>query len=245
LSEQLTIDRRFCGFPEAALGGYVLGLMVDALNASDADGWLRAPVPLGTPLELAVVDGKALLRDEDNVLAEAAAAELDLEAPEAVGVERAEEASKSFPGFDSHLYPGCFGCGTDPDEGEGLRLFPGELGGGAMAAPWTPPPELVDGESEVPRELVWSAFDCPQLWSLMRWDDTADDEAWVTGQMSARIDRPVRVGEPHVVLSWPINREGRKLFAGAAIYDADEKLCALSRQTAIIVPGMGDSLTKV
>ena len=242
----VTIGKRFCGFPDAALGGYVCGLLADALDVKEADSWLRAPVPLETPLEIAVEDGRAVLRDEETLLAEAVPSELELDAPQAVGFEQAQEATKSFPGFESHLYPGCFGCGTEPAEGEGLRLFPGRLdGGAAMAAPWTPPSDLVEGADQIPRELVWSAFDCPQLWSLIRWEETGEDEAWVTGQMSARLDRPIVIGQPHVVVSWPIDREGRKLFAGAAIFTADGELCALSRQTAILVSGGGDSLSKL
>lgn len=240
----VTIEKRFCGFPEAALGGYVCGLLADALGAAEADSWLRAPVPLDTGLEIGIEDARAILRDEANLLAEAATGELDLDAPEPVSFEAAEQASKSFPGFERHLYPGCFGCGTEPPEGEGLRLFPGQLDGGEMlAAPWTPKGALL-GEDDVPREIVWSAFDCPQLWSLILWEETGPDETWVTGQMTSRLERPVRVGEPHVVVSWPIDREGRKLYAGAAIFTAGGELCGLSRQTAILVKGAADSLGK-
>jgi hypothetical protein len=46
-------------------------------------------------------------------------------------------------------------------------------------------------------------------------------------------------GEPHVVMGWPIGRDGRRWLAGAAILAPDGSLCAAGRQTAAVVAGWG------
>ena len=46
-------------------------------------------------------------------------------------------------------------------------------------------------------------------------------------------------GEPHVVIGWPIGRDGRRWLAGAAILGPYGELCAAGRQTAAVVGGWG------
>jgi len=52
--------------------------------------------------------------------------------------------------------------------------------------------------------------------------------------MAVVIDAPVRTGEPHVVIGWPIMADGRKLHAGSALFDASGRVLARSRQLWII-----------
>ena len=52
--------------------------------------------------------------------------------------------------------------------------------------------------------------------------------------MAVAIDGPVRAGQPHVVIGWPILAEGRKLHAGSALFDASGRVLARSRQLWII-----------
>jgi len=42
----------------------------------------------------------------------------------------------------------------------------------------------------------------------------------------------VRTGEEHVVMAWPIGREGRRFAAGAAVLGPRGEICAVGRQTA-------------
>jgi hypothetical protein len=39
---------------------------------------------------------------------------------------------------------------------------------------------------------------------------------------------PVIAGQPHVVLAWLIERDGRKSRGGAAIYDHHDRVCAVA-----------------
>ena len=49
--------------------------------------------------------------------------------------------------------------------------------------------------------------------------------------MTARVERVPEAGEPCVVASWPLGEDGRKLYAGTALFAEDGELLALARQT--------------
>ena len=51
--------------------------------------------------------------------------------------------------------------------------------------------------------------------------------------MTARIDRVPDAGDELVVASWPLGEDGRKLYAGTALFAPDGELLALARQTWI------------
>ena len=57
--------------------------------------------------------------------------------------------------------------------------------------------------------------------------------------LETRLEHRSRAGEPHVVIGWPIGRDGRRWLAGAAIFGPDGELCAAGRQTAAVVGGWG------
>jgi hypothetical protein len=52
--------------------------------------------------------------------------------------------------------------------------------------------------------------------------------------MTARIDRLPDEGEPCVVVGWPLGEDGRKLFAGTALYGRDAAPLAVARQVWIV-----------
>jgi hypothetical protein len=49
------------------------------------------------------------------------------------------------------------------------------------------------------------------------------------GRITARLAGRVRVGERCVVIGWPIGAEGRKRFAGTAVFGADGALRGIAR----------------
>ena len=79
-------------------------------------------------------------------------------------------------------------------------------------------------------QLVWAALDCPGAFAV---GFTARGEA-VLGRMAARVDARPRVGERHVVIAWPLGEDGRKLYAGTALFAESGDLLGLSRQTWIV-----------
>jgi hypothetical protein len=52
--------------------------------------------------------------------------------------------------------------------------------------------------------------------------------------MTGRVERLPRDGEPCVVVGWPLGEDGRKLFAGTALYGAEGNVIALARQVWIL-----------
>ena len=93
-----------------------------------------------------------------------------------------------------------------------------------------------DGGTTVRDEYVWAALDCPGAWALMQ----TDEAPIVLGRFAVRIDRAVHAGQPHVVVGWRSGpRDGRKHFAGTALYDAAGTLLATGRATwvALARPG--------
>ena len=238
-ARELQIDAAYTGLPELAHGGYVAGLLTAALPADSARVRLRRPVPAGRALRIERPGpGHAELHDETGLLAEAVAAEVLLHVPAPVDPAEARAATSRFPGAAHHPIPSCLVCGTAHDDG--LEVFPGPVSGRAMvAASWTPAAGHARGDGALPLELVSAALDCPQLWALMIHAEPASSERVVSSVIEARFERPVRAGEPHVVMAWPMGRDGRRRLAGAAILGPDGELCAAGRQTAVAVDGWG------
>jgi acyl-CoA thioesterase FadM len=51
----------------------------------------------------------------------------------------------------------------------------------------------------------------------------------VLARLAVRSIGPVHAGRPHTIVSWPIEIDGRKRHAGAALHDDDGNLLAVSR----------------
>jgi hypothetical protein len=220
----MLIHSHFHGIPGVPHGGYVAGLLANELGAAAAEVRLKKPVPSGRHLDVErASDGPVELREGESVLAVASEADVSLHPPARVTHAEAKAASARFPGFTSHPAPRCVVCG--PDREDGLRVFPGAVPGRRMvAALWVP---QVTGQ-----EFAWAALDCPQLWALMVHSPADSPDAVVTAALEARVERPLTAGQPHVVMGWPIGRQGRKWLAGAAVFGPDGELCAIGRQTA-------------
>ena len=76
-------------------------------------------------------------------MAEARPVDLDLIPPSAPSFAQAETAARSFRGFEEHVFQGCFVCGPERAERDGLRIFPGQTdAAGLFAAPWIPDASL-------------------------------------------------------------------------------------------------------
>ena len=155
---------------------------------------------------------------------------LRLDVPRAPPYVQAVWASQHYAGFREHTFPDCFVCGPHRRRGDGMRIFPGLLDSGIVAAPWIPADDLDAGDGKVAVEFHWAALDCPGYFAAV--EDTP--RAMVLGEMQAHVDRRVHVGE-----SCTRDRlarsasEGRKHRSGTAIFDEDGELCARARATWI------------
>lgn len=203
---RVEIARRFNGPPDSANGGYTCGLVAAAYRLNEVT--LRKPPPLDTPLDVRD-DG---VYDADALVAAATSASVEVEPPPFPGYDAALAAEQRYAGLRHHPFPTCFVCGPQRDDGLGLR--PGPVGD-VVATTWTP--------SETTEEYVWAALDCPGSWALMQ----TDEAPIVLGRLAVEIGATPRQGQPHVVVGWRHKpREGRKHYAGTALYDAAGTLLA-------------------
>jgi hypothetical protein len=224
VAETVFIPGRFNGPPGSGNGGFASGI-VAALLGGRAEVTLRTPPPLSRELAVVREDGRVEVRDGETLVAEAVPlGELVVDVPPAVSVEDAVEASRGYAGFRAHAYETCYVCG--PARDDGLGIFPGPVEGrSVVAAPWTPP-----GEGPVADEIVWSALDCPSGWAV----DEFSREGVLLGRLAAQVVAPVVGGEQYVVVGWPVGEDGRKRFAGSAVFGADGSVRAFARSTWLV-----------
>jgi hypothetical protein len=220
--ETVTIHRRYRGPLRSANGGYACGLLGSRIGPA-AEVTLRLPPPLERPLTIRPDGERLLLEDGDLLVAEAVPGEPALEPPAPPDPGVAAAAAEGVGAFGPPEFAECFVCGTRED-GSGLGIHPGPVPGGAglVATTWA--------ARAVSSEVVWAAIDCPGAYAA---GDPGRGEV-VLGRMTARIDRLPEEGEPCVVVGWPLGEDGRKLFAGTAIFGRDGAPLAVARQIWIL-----------
>ena len=219
--ETVIIDRRYRGPLHSANGGYVCGLL-GARVGRGAEVTLRLPPPLERPLEIRRDGERLLLEDGDLLVAEAVPGDPDVEPPPPPDPASAAAAAVGVGAFGPPEFAECFVCGERAD-GSGLEIHPGPVPGadGLVATTWV--------ARDVSPEVVWASIDCPGAYAA---GDPGRGEV-VLGRMTARIDRLPEEGEPCVVVGWPLGEEGRRLFAGTALYGGDGAPLAVARQVWI------------
>lgn len=219
---ELVFDRRFRGPLTSANGGYACGRLAALVDFEVVEVTLRQPPPLERALELRRDGTSVQLLDGDDLVAEARPGTLEVEPPSPVSIAEAEDAAKRHVRAGSPIFSECFVCGIR-EEADGLRIHAGPVAGREPlhAAAWT--------VVEPSREVMWAAIDCPGAYAV----GAAGRGEIVLGRMTARVDRVPEVGERCAVASWPLGEDGRKLYAGTALFAEGGDLLALARQTWI------------
>jgi hypothetical protein len=228
MGKTLRIPARFNGPAESANGGYTCGLVAGLLDSEVASVSLRAPPPLERPLQVVHEADRVQLLDGATVVAEGVPDELLLDVPGPVAPARAARAAQAGRRrwTERHPFPECVVCGPAREPGDGMRVFPGELDDGLYAAEWTPDTSLDDGTGRVRPEYVWAALDCPTSAPVATF---GEGPPLVLARLTARLGRPVQVGESHALVSWPLDVDGRKRRAACALFDSEGRLlCASS-----------------
>ncbi len=237
----VTIDKRFCGPPNTANGGYVCGVLAKTVGRS-AEVTLRAPTPLDRPLELTnPADSVAELWDGARLLATARGAPLDVsQIPAATFADAEDAARRSGPGEGNRYFQSCFVCGPARPAGDGLRIFVGprevrspELQ--VLAGPWVPYPDLAGNDGRVASEFVWAALDCPSGFAAARRQQMHENDVTLLGRMRAEIHGCPRPGDRCVLTAWPTGSDGRKLFANSALIGPSGEILAVAQSTWVIV----------
>ena len=236
MTDALTIPAFFNGPPSSGNGGYTCGRVAELVDAEVAEVSLRSPPPLDTPLEVARDGERILVRDGDTLVAEAVPGDLLVDVPDPVPADEIEAAQG--PGrarwAKDHPFPTCVVCG--PARPDGFGIVPATLPGrdGLFGARWTPAETSDDGDGCVRSEFVWAALDCPTSAPVANF---GEGPAMVLASLTARLGCPLRVGEPHTILSWALGEDGRKHWSAAALYDSEGLLTCASRALWIELRG--------
>ncbi len=219
---ELVLPRRFRGPVDSANGGYACGRLAAFVEADAVEVTLRLPPPLDRPLEVRRDGEGVVLCDGDALVAEARPGTLELELPEPVSLAEAAAASARHVRAGDAAFGECFSCGHRT-EGDGLRIHAGPTVGREplQAAVWE--------VRETGPEVVWAAIDCSGAYAV----GAAGRGEVVLGRMTARVLRVPEVGDRCAIAAWPLGEDGRKLYAGTALFDADGEALACSRQTWI------------
>jgi hypothetical protein len=235
----LSVPFRFRGPAGSANGGYVCGLIAGCLD-DPVRVTLRRPPPLATPMTVEPAgEGSVRIHHGGTLVAEAASVPDGpaLPIPGTVSMAEARAAEGRARYFQDPAFPACFVCGTDRRPGDGLRIFPGPVTGGALqVAPWTPDASTGDGGRSVRPELVWAALDCPSGIAAIEATDIGQDNAILLGRMTAGLAALPSVGDECQVVAWPIGRDGRKLTAGSALLGPGGEVLAVAKTVWITVP---------
>ena len=170
--------------------------------------------------------------DDGALVAEGASLpELAVDVPAPVSIDAARRAATGYRGLNEGVFSRCFVCGRA--RGDAFEVFAGMVAERQLvASPWTPPAWTADAEGNVLPEFVWAVLDCPTYFATYIDEDLAPG---VLARLAARIDAPIVAGEEHVVMAWPIDVDGRKRRADAAVLSSDGELRAVA-QALLIEP---------
>ena len=232
---EITITRQFCGPPNSGNGGYVSGLLGAAI-AGPSTAVLKAIIPLDAPLTLTVGEtGATLTGAGGTLIAESKAAVADIlpTPPAPPSLAEAQAAGARYIAFERRFHPICFTCAPDRTEGDGLRVFVGQIEGapkGHVAGVWTPHSDFGGADGLTRPEIVWAAMDCPGSIAFVEQQGFGGG---LLGTMTGEIIRRPTIGEACIITAWPISQEGRKQFAGVAMFSADGALMARGHQVWI------------
>jgi hypothetical protein len=231
---ELLVPRRFCGPPSTGNGGWTSGALAALVGAEEP--WpaitvsLLRPPPLDVAMPVTTRDGVTEAVHGEHVVARAALADADLTVVEPVSADEAREAEASYSGHAFHPFPTCFACGVGRAEGDGLRIFPGQVSGDRTAATWTPDESVGDGDGRATLPVTWAALDC-----VGGWAGDLEERLMVLATMTACIDTLPAVGEEHVVVGASRGTEGRKTWTASTLYDSDGRVVGRAEHTWVAV----------
>lgn len=251
MQSSIVIEAKFRGPPDSGNGGYISGAFAEhlfALSGGPNEGGgdavqvtLRAPTPLDVEMQVVGVDADHLdIKQGEVLIAQAERTELELDVPTPPSFADAAAAVGAspalMPGLNS-LVPGglgfhpiCFCCGADVAASEGLRVFAAPVEGfDGVAAAWQPDAAFADDQGFLPSAVVWAALDCPGQFAFMN----DGIRTGLLGRMTAKIVQPIAASDQIVVIGWCIGIEGKKHFAGTAMFNQQGECCAVSKQVWI------------
>jgi hypothetical protein len=236
----ITIEGRYNGPPNVANGGYVCGILAKFIEGT-ADIWIRRRTPLDQELSMVEYeDGTLCILFNSEVVVEGKPGNLDLDMPESPSFAQATESAKKSRAIQMNefndrkflgIHPTCFCCGAERTDGHGLKIHPGRVPGkDIIAAPWIPGDDLADEDGQVRPEFIWTALDCPGAFAAM---DLGNGHPGLLGRLIGQVLLPIQAKEPCVVVARAVSTQGRKHFAGTAVYNSKGQLAGKALATWI------------
>jgi hypothetical protein len=253
MSDQfIVIPERFRGPPQSGNGGYVCGVLAGLLSggryalpdAKAVEVSLRSRVPLDQAIAVRPTQSALVAYAGETLIAEASLATLQIEVPEPASFDEALAVRERSPSLEMRMHPWlkqerkgfhpiCFCCGAELAPDEGLHVYAAKVDAREqVAAAWTCHPTFADADGYLPGAIVCAALDCPGQFAWL----AQGTRTGLLGRMTARIERRVRAGERCVVIGWTMGNEGRKFYAGTALFDSNNTLCAYAKAVWIGVP---------
>lgn len=219
-----------CNGPDGSgNGGFSCGTFVAPLPEGTFTVRLRRPPPLDTSMTISRTAEGWAVSVADAVIAEVRRGTTTVTVDAPPSLEAATRAARRYPGLERHAFPRCVVCGTERDDGLGLR--PGPLDHDPrFAAPWVPGLQLGSG-GRLDSPWVWAALDCPSGWAT----DQRLHRVAVLGTMTAQLLAPVEAGKAHIVTGWHLGSHGRKHRAASAIHSTQGQLCAVAESVWLVV----------
>lgn len=251
-AHDLTVPARHCGPPTSGNGGWTAGALAALIDHNcpedRAKSWptievtLRQPPPLDAPMTI-TTDGDLTTASFGGAEIASARVARDVDPADvpAVPVEEARAAMARYPGHTFHPFPTCYVCGTDRAEGDGQRIFPGQVEDAdemaRAASVWVPQPSMaedwhqyVDEHGRASLADTWAALDC-----VGGWAGDMTERLMVLGRMTAAVDTLPVLGEEHVVVGQKRGAEGRKTFTAGTLYDSDGRVVARAEHVWIAI----------
>jgi hypothetical protein len=224
MAPTLSIDPRFRGPPKSGNGGVSAGLAARFVGDS-ATVQIRKPPPLSTALEVrSGHDGIEIVEGEQLILAAGPGTPaFDPPVTRQILERTFERGTTAVPvGWPA---PECFVCGPRDD---GLRICPQHLEETELwTTVWTPDASLSSDGETVDSHVLWGALDCPAGIAVVRVGVAEPSFFPALVELTAVIHRPVRVGEPLMVVGWLIGEDDRRVDGGTAVVDRDGSTVAL------------------
>jgi len=225
-TDTLVIPSKYCGPSQTGNGGYTSGLLAARLSGAVTVRLVKG-VPLDVQMRVESNGDELRVLYEDTLIAIARRSSLDIQPPPAPSFAEAEAASRTFFGHERHVFARCFVCGTDRQPGDGLRIHPGAIPSRSLVAgPWVPNGSLADATGHVRPEFLWASLECTGGVALF-------PQLVVMGELTGRIDGTLKPGEKCVSAGWPMGKDGRKHYAGTALYGEDGRAVAVGHATWI------------
>ena len=217
---EIVLPRRYRGPLTSANGGYACGRLAAFVDAEEVEVTLRLPL-------------RSIARSRSSTRTAGRSSSTATHSSPRRGRRRSRSSRRrrcpstpptrrasDTPASWSPDFGECYVCGVRED---GLEIRVGPVAG---REPLHAAPVAL---RETGAEFVWAAVDCPGAYAVGA-EGRGDI---VLGRMTARVDRVPEAGDELVVASWPLGEDGRKLYAGTALFAPDGELLALARQTWI------------